>query len=40
MTVSHNAECIVHFNGEGNFFFPPKIRISLSVMENDSASLP
>lgn len=24
-----DAECIVHFNGEGNFSFPPQIRISL-----------
>lgn len=38
--LSYDAECIVHFNGEGNFSFPSKIRISLSGMANDGVSLP
>lgn len=40
MTVSYDAEHVVHFNGEGSFSFPSKIRICLSGMGKDSASVP
>lgn len=38
VTPSYSTACIVHFIGEGNFPFPPKIGLSLSGVENGSGS--